>query len=38
MNCENRCVYCWRPTEFYDTLEMPTELVDEPEYDTEIIA
>src|SRR5688500_20258769 len=20
MNCENRCVYCWRPTEFYDTL------------------
>ena len=31
MNCENRCVYCWRPTEFYDTLEMPPELVDEPE-------
>ena len=31
MNCENRCVYCWRPTEFYDTLEMPTELVDEPD-------
>jgi tRNA wybutosine-synthesizing protein 1 len=31
MNCENRCVYCWRPTEFYDTLDMPTELVDEPD-------
>jgi tRNA wybutosine-synthesizing protein 1 len=31
MNCENRCVYCWRPTEFYDTLEMPGELVDEPD-------
>ena len=31
MNCENRCIYCWRPTEFYDTLEMPNELVDEPD-------
>lgn len=31
MNCENRCIYCWRPTEFYDTLEMPRELVDEPD-------
>lgn len=31
MNCENRCVYCWRPTEFYDTLEMPANLVDEPD-------
>lgn len=31
MNCENRCVYCWRPTEFYDTLQMPPELVDEPD-------
>ena len=31
MNCENRCVYCWRPTEFYDTLLMPEELVDEPD-------
>ena len=30
MNCENRCIYCWRPTEFYDTLEMPSHLVDEP--------
>ena len=31
MNCENRCVYCWRPTEFYDTLKMSPELVDEPD-------
>jgi tRNA wybutosine-synthesizing protein 1 len=31
MNCENRCVYCWRPTEFYDTLQMPENLVDEPD-------
>jgi tRNA wybutosine-synthesizing protein 1 len=31
MNCENRCIYCWRPTEFYDTLEMPEKMVDEPE-------
>ena len=31
MNCENRCVYCWRPTEFYDTLQMPSYLVDEPD-------
>jgi len=31
MNCENRCIYCWRPTEFYDTLEMPLDLVDEPD-------
>ena len=31
MNCENRCIYCWRPTEFYDTLEMPADLVDEPD-------
>ena len=31
MNCENRCVYCWRPAEFYDTLQMPLELVDEPD-------
>ncbi len=31
MNCENRCIYCWRPAEFYDTLEMPAELVDEPD-------
>ena len=31
MNCENRCIYCWRPAEFYDTLQMPAELVDEPD-------
>src|SRR3972149_4094194 len=31
MSCENRCVYCWRPTEFYDTLQMPEHLVDEPD-------
>jgi tRNA wybutosine-synthesizing protein 1 len=31
LNCENRCIYCWRPTEFYDTLHMPLELVDEPD-------
>ena len=31
LNCENRCVYCWRPTEFYDTLVMPEHLVDEPD-------
>jgi tRNA wybutosine-synthesizing protein 1 len=31
MNCENRCIYCWRPTEFYDTLHMPEDLVDEPD-------
>jgi tRNA wybutosine-synthesizing protein 1 len=31
MNCENRCIYCWRPTEFYDTLQMPPSLVDDPE-------
>jgi tRNA wybutosine-synthesizing protein 1 len=31
LNCENRCIYCWRPTEFYDTLEMPVHLVDDPE-------
>ena len=31
LNCENRCVYCWRPTEFYDTLMMPEDLVDEPD-------
>jgi tRNA wybutosine-synthesizing protein 1 len=30
MNCENRCIYCWRPAEFYDTLEMPEHLVDDP--------
>jgi tRNA wybutosine-synthesizing protein 1 len=31
MYCQNRCIYCWRPTEFYKLLEMKEELVDEPE-------
>lgn len=29
--CENRCIYCWRFSEFYRILEMPEEKVDEPE-------
>lgn len=31
MFCQNRCIYCWRPTEFYKLLEMREEQVDEPE-------
>ena len=31
MHCENRCVYCWRPMEFYDSLKMEPEHVSEPE-------
>ena len=31
MHCENRCVYCWRPMEFYDSLKMRPEQVAEPE-------
>ena len=31
MHCENRCVYCWRPMEFYDSLKMEPEKVSEPE-------
>ena len=31
MLCENRCVYCWRPMEFYDSLKMEPEQVAEPE-------
>ena len=31
MHCENRCVYCWRPMEFYDSLAMDPERVAEPE-------
>ena len=31
MLCQNRCVYCWRPMEFYDFMEMPTNAVDDPE-------
>ncbi len=31
MYCENRCIYCWRPMEFYDSLEMKQENVSEPQ-------
>jgi tRNA wybutosine-synthesizing protein 1 len=31
MFCENRCVYCWRPMEFYSALKMPTDKVAPPE-------
>ena len=31
MYCENRCVYCWRPMEFYDSMQMKPEQVAEPE-------
>ncbi len=31
MHCENRCVYCWRPMEFYDSLQMDESKVAEPE-------
>ena len=31
MHCENRCVYCWRPMEFYDSMKMEPEKVAEPE-------
>ena len=31
MHCENRCVYCWRPMEFYDSLAMDAGKVAEPE-------
>ena len=30
MYCENRCVYCWRPMEFYDSMAMEPEKVAEP--------
>ena len=30
MHCENRCVYCWRPMEFYDSLKMEPEQVAQP--------
>lgn len=30
MYCENRCVYCWRPMEFYDSMKMEPEHVAEP--------
>jgi tRNA wybutosine-synthesizing protein 1 len=31
MYCENRCVYCWRPMEFYESMKMESENVAEPE-------
>lgn len=31
MYCENRCIYCWRPMEFYDSMKMPEDKVAEPE-------
>ncbi|HJM00956.1 MAG TPA: 4-demethylwyosine synthase TYW1 [Nitrosopumilus sp.] len=31
MYCENRCVYCWRPMEFYDAMNMEVKQVAEPE-------
>jgi len=31
MHCENRCVYCWRPMEFYDSMKMDEKKVAEPE-------
>lgn len=31
MYCENRCVYCWRPMEFYDSMEMDPGRVAGPE-------
>ncbi|MDI1494758.1 MAG: tRNA-modifying enzyme [Cenarchaeum symbiont of Oopsacas minuta] len=30
MHCQNRCVYCWRPMEFYDSMEMDPQRVAEP--------
>ena len=31
MHCENRCVYCWRPMEFYDSMKMEPKKVAKPE-------
>jgi len=31
MYCENRCIYCWRPMEFYESLQMDPKNVAEPE-------
>ena len=28
MHCENRCVYCWRPMEFYDSMKMDEEKIE----------
>jgi len=31
MFCENRCVYCWRPMEFYSAMKMPPDKVAPPD-------
>jgi len=31
MYCENRCVYCWRPMEFYNSMQMSPDKVATPE-------
>lgn len=31
MHCENRCIYCWRPMEFYESLNIEPGQVAEPE-------
>jgi tRNA wybutosine-synthesizing protein 1 len=31
MYCENRCIYCWRPMEFYNSMQMPPDKVAKPE-------
>ena len=31
MYCENRCVYCWRPMEFYNAMQMSPDKVATPE-------
>lgn len=31
MYCENRCIYCWRPMEFYESLKMEPQQVAEPQ-------
>jgi len=28
--CHNRCIYCWRPTNFYKTLKLEEDKVDDP--------
>jgi len=28
--CQNRCIYCWRPSEFYSILKMDESMVDDP--------
>jgi tRNA wybutosine-synthesizing protein 1 len=28
--CQNRCIYCWRPTNFYKTLKLEENKVDDP--------